>query len=125
MMAIETINLAKPLGPYSTAQRVGGFLFVSGQLGIEPTSGQLASGSIEAETMRVMENLRQVLESTKYGFSDVINAMVYLKDMNEYPAMNAVYGSYFPERKYPSRVAVEVSDLPASARIEISVVTYK
>lgn len=121
---VESVNLTKPLGPYSTAKRVGGFLFVSGQVGVDPTTGQLVEG-FEAETRQVMENIRRVLESTGYNFSDVVNSTVYLKNINDYAVMNTVYGSYFADDTYPSRVTVEVSDLPARARIEISVVAHK
>lgn len=125
MTGVETINLTKPLGPYSTAKRVGGFLFVAGQIGINPASGELDTRGIEAETRQVMENVQRVLELTGFSFSDVIHATVYLKDMKDYAEMNAVYGSYFAEGTYPSRATVEVSNLPARARLEISVVAYK
>lgn len=125
MMAVETINVSKSLGPYSAARRVGGFLFISGQVGIDPATGQLNSGGFEAETEQAMENVGNVLTAAGYSFSDVIKSTVYLKDIDDYGTMNAVYGRYFTEGAYPSRVTVGISNLPARARVEISVVAYK
>jgi 2-iminobutanoate/2-iminopropanoate deaminase len=116
---------AETVGPYSPAVRVGGFLFVSGQIGLDQTTGQLHNESIETETRQVMENLMRILRAEGYDSSHVINAAVYLKNMNDYPKMNLVYGGYFEEGAYPARVAVEVSNLPRQANVEIAVVACK
>ena len=92
MMIVETINVSKSLGPYSVAKRVGEFLFISGQVGIDPATGKLNSRGFEAETEQAMENIRNVLTAAGYSFSDVIKSTVYLKEMDGYGAMNAVYG---------------------------------
>lgn len=113
------------VGPYSPAQQAGGFLFVSGQIGMNWKTGALEAQDIESETRQVLENLTAVLENAGYDTSDVIATTVYLKDMNDYQKMNLIYGGYFPEDSYPARTAVQVAGLPRNARIEISAIAYK
>ena len=113
------------IGPYSPAVRSGRFLFVSGQIALHPESGQLVNDNIEAETRQVLENLSRVLRAAGYDSSHVLSATVYLKNMNDYARVNAVYGGYFPEGRYPARVAVEVSNLPLQANVEIAVIASK
>ena len=113
------------IGPYSPAVRVGPFLFVSGQIGLDQATGALDNGSIEGETKQVMENLMQILRAAGYDSSHVISATVYLKNMNDYAKMNLIYGGYFPEESYPARSAVGVSELPRQANVEIAVVAWK
>ena len=117
--SVETV------GPYSPAVRVGDFLFVSGQIGLDEETGQLRRESIEVETQQVMENLMRILRAEGYDSSHVINANVYLKNMNDYAKMNLIYGGYFQEGRYPARVTVEVSNLPRQANVEISLVACK
>jgi 2-iminobutanoate/2-iminopropanoate deaminase len=121
-------SIIKPvpvIGPYSPAVRVGNFLFVSGQIALDPSTGTLKQDDIAVETRQVLENLRRVLHAAGFDSSHVVSATVYLKNMNDYQKMNAVYGGYFQDGAYPARVAVQVADLPKQANIEISVIAYK
>jgi 2-iminobutanoate/2-iminopropanoate deaminase len=104
---------------------VGGLLFVSGQIALDPETGALRKGSIEEETQQVLDNLRRVLEAAGYSPGDVVNATVYLKNINDYEKMNGVYGAFFPKEGYPARVALEVGNLPRNANVEIAAIAYK
>ena len=113
------------IGPYSPAVRAGKFLFVSGQIGIDPATGDFRNATIEEETRQVLANVAAVLRSAGYDSSHVVSATVYLTDMDDYAKMNAVYGGFFPEGRYPARAAVEVDALPRGANVEIVVVAYR
>jgi 2-iminobutanoate/2-iminopropanoate deaminase len=113
------------IGPYTPAVQAGRFLFVSGQIALDPKTGQMVDGDIETETLQVLNNLRTVLRAAGYDSADVVSATVYLTDMNMYTRVNSVYARFFPEGKYPARVAVQVSKLPKQANVEIAVVGYK
>lgn len=115
----------KTIGPYSPAVRVGNFVFVSGQIGIDQLTGELVSGSIEAETRQALTNVSGVLSSQGYAMPDIVSATVYLKNMEDFQTMNGVYGSFFNDGRYPARATVEVSRLPRNANIEIAVIAYK
>jgi 2-iminobutanoate/2-iminopropanoate deaminase len=128
MSATMKKTIVKPVqvvGPYSPAVRVGNFLFVSGQIGLDQETGQLKNESIETETRQALDNLIRILRSESFDSSDVVSATVYLKNMNDYAKMNLIYGGYFPEESYPARVAVEVSNLPRQANVEIAMVAWK
>jgi len=112
------------IGPYSPAVQVGRFLFLSGQIALDST-GTLRNESIEVETRQVLNNLNFILRSAGYDSSHAVSATVYLKNMNDYQKMNLIYGGYFQEGNYPARVAVEVSNLPRQANVEISLIAYK
>jgi 2-iminobutanoate/2-iminopropanoate deaminase len=121
-------KIVKPvsvIGPYSPAVRVGGFLFVSGQIGLDPETGVFKGDNIESETRQVLDNLARILRAEGYDSSHVVSATVYLKNINDYQRMNQVYGGFFREGNYPARVAVEVGNLPRQANVEISVIAYK
>jgi 2-iminobutanoate/2-iminopropanoate deaminase len=113
------------IGPYTPAVQAGRFLFVSGQIALDPQTGQMVNGDIETETLQVLNNLRIVLRAAGFDSADVVSATVYLTDMNMYARVNKVYAGFFPEGKYPARVAVQVSQLPKQANVEIAVVGYK
>ena len=113
------------IGPYSPAVKVGNFLFVSGQIALDPATGKLVNDSIETETRQVLVNLFRILQAAGYDSSHVISATVYLKNINDYQKMNEVYGSSFPEGRYPARVALEVGNLPRAANVEIAAIAYK
>jgi len=115
----------KVIGPYSPAVRAGKFLFVSGQIALDPETGELRTGTIEIETRQVLDNLRRILAAAGYDSSHVVSATVYLKAMSDYQTMNAIYGGYFQEGAYPARVAVQVAELPRQAHVEIAVIAYK
>jgi 2-iminobutanoate/2-iminopropanoate deaminase len=115
----------KVIGPYSPAVRAGRFLFVSGQIGLDPATGELRNGSIEIETRQVLENLRNVLAVAGFDSSHVVSATVYVKNIGDYQKINGIYGGYFDEGAYPARVAVQVADLPRQANVEISAIAYR
>ena len=118
---ISTEQAPKAIGPYSQATVHGGLVFVSGQIPLDPATGQTVAGSIEAQTRRVLENLRAVLEAAGSSLGAVVRTTVYLKDMAEFPAMNAVYGEFFSENP-PARSTVEVARLPRDVRVEIDAI---
>jgi 2-iminobutanoate/2-iminopropanoate deaminase len=116
---------AYTVGPYSPAQKVGNFLFVSGQIGINQESGILENKDIETETRQALANLMMVLRNSGFDSTDVVQTTVYLKDIADYPKMNNIYGGYFQEGNYPARATVQVAALPRDARVEISAIAYK
>jgi len=118
---IHTDRAPRPIGPYSQAIKFGKFLFTSGQLAIDPTTNQLVNGSIEAQTRRVLDNIKEILEATKSSLKEVIKVTVFLKNMNDYQKFNEVYSLYFEDSK-PARSCVEVSNLPLGAAVEIEVI---
>ena len=118
---IHTDNAPKAIGPYSQAIRVGEFIFCAGQAGLDPSTGNLVSGGIEAETRRVLQNLAAVLEAAGTSCSRVVKTTVFLLDMNEFARMNAVYAEFFPTNP-PARSTVQVARLPKDARVEIEVI---
>ena len=113
------------IGPYSPAVRVGKFLFVSGQIALDPATGTLKQDNIGVETKQVLDNVMRILHAEGYDSSHVVSATVYVRDMKNYPSVNTIYAGYFRENNYPARVAVEVSALPKGANIEIAVIAYK
>jgi 2-iminobutanoate/2-iminopropanoate deaminase len=121
MDVISTSKAPAAIGPYSQAISAGGFLFCSGQIPLDPTSGEMLCGSIEEETGQVMENLKAVLAAAGIGFEQVVKTTIYLVSMDDFPAVNQVYGRYFSEVK-PARVTVAVAALPRGARLEIDAV---
>ncbi|MDX1547374.1 MAG: RidA family protein [Rhodothermales bacterium] len=121
---IATEHAPAALGPYSQAVRVGNALYCAGQLGLDPATGQLAEGGIEAETRQALDNLRAVVEAAGFTMADAVQVQVFLADLNDYQAMNAVYTTYFDESK-PARAAFEVARLPRDARVEIMLTAAK
>jgi 2-iminobutanoate/2-iminopropanoate deaminase len=121
----EYVRPGKTIAPYSPAVRVGGLLFVSGQIALDPATGVLRSENLEIETRQVLDNLNRVLKAAGYDSSQVVSATVYLKNINDYERMNAVYGAFFPQGAYPARVAIEVGNLPRQANVEIAALAYK
>jgi len=111
----------KAIGPYSPAVRAGQLLFISGQVSIEPASGQFVAGDIKAETRRVLENIGALLKAGGLDYSAVVRTTVFLADMNDFAAMNDVYGGFFDE-PYPARATVQAARLPRDARVEIDVI---
>jgi 2-iminobutanoate/2-iminopropanoate deaminase len=119
--AVSSPDAPKAIGPYSQAVRAGQLLFVSGQVPLDPSTGQLVNGDIAAQTRRVFDNLGAVLKAGGRSFADVVRTTVFLADMNDFAAMNEVYGQYFSE-PYPARATVQVARLPKDARVEIDVI---
>jgi len=120
---IHAENAPKPVGPYSQAVRVGRFLFVSGQVAIDPKTGRIAANGIKEQTVRVMENIKAVLETAGYSFNNVIQSNVYLSSMKLFSEFNSEYAKYF-EKEFPARATVGIELMP-EALVEISVVAYK
>ncbi len=119
---IKTPKAPLPIGPYNQAVLHNGTLYISGQIAIEPASGELVSGSIEAETRQVMENLKAILEAAGLSFANVLKCSVFVKDMHDFSRINAVYAEYFDEAIAPARELVEVVNLPRFVNIEISAI---
>ena len=119
--AITAPDAPKAIGPYSPAIRAGNLLFLSGQIPIDPASGVTVEGDIAAQTERVMQNIAALLKAAGASFADVVRTTVFLADMNEFAAMNGVYGTYVGEPA-PARSTVQVSRLPRDARVEIDVI---
>lgn len=111
----------KPIGPYSQAVRAGGFLFCSGQIALDPATGELAGEGVEAQARRVMDNLAAVLEAGGSSFDRVVKTTIFLKSMDDFPKVNAVYGAYFEDAP-PARSTVEVSRLPKGALVEVEAI---
>ncbi|HYW67269.1 MAG TPA: RidA family protein [Candidatus Dormibacteraeota bacterium] len=111
----------KPIGPYSQAIKSNGFLFVSGQVGVDPASGEFAGPTIQLQTERMLENVKAILEAGGASLSHVVKTTVFLKDMNDFAAMNEVYARYFTAAP-PARSTVQVARLPKDALVEIEVV---
>ena len=119
--AISSPDAAKPVGPYSAALRAGELLFVSGQVPIDPATGQMVDGGIDVQTRRVLENIGLLLRAAGLSYSHVVRTTVFLADMNDFKAMNDVYGGFFPE-PFPARSTVQAARLPRDARIEIDAI---
>lgn len=114
----------EPIGPYSQAIQAGNMLFISGQIAIERSSGNIISSDIESETRQVMVNLEKILKAAGFDFSNVVKSSIFLNDMNNFPKVNAIYGEYFTTNP-PARETVEVSRLPKDVNVEISCIAVK
>ena len=119
--AISTTDAPAALGPYSQAIATGNFLFCAGQVPIDPASGELVTGDITAQATQVLQNLGAVLSANGMSYANVVKTTVFLTDLGEFAAMNAVYASYFRE-PFPARSTVQVSALPKGARVEIELI---
>jgi 2-iminobutanoate/2-iminopropanoate deaminase len=111
----------KPIGPYSQAVRANGFLYVSGQVALDPKTGEMAGGDIKQQTERTLENVKGILEAAGSNLQHVVKTTVFLKDMNDFAAMNEVYGKYFTLAP-PARSTAQVARLPKDALVEIEVI---
>jgi 2-iminobutanoate/2-iminopropanoate deaminase len=111
-----------PVGPYSQAIVAGGFVFASGQIPLDPATGKLVEGEIEAQASRVLDNLRAVLEAAGSSLDHVVRASVYLADLAVFPRVNAVYARYFTAEPKPARTTIQVAALPLGAQVEIDAI---
>ncbi len=118
---IQTSNAPAAIGPYSQAVRAGDLLFVSGQIPLDPKTGELIRTGVADETKKVLENLKAILEAAGANFGDVVKTTIFLKDMNQFAAVNEVYGAYFPQ-PFPARATVEVARLPRDVNVEIEAI---
>lgn len=119
---ISTEKGPKAIGPYSQAIRANGFIFISGQVAFDPATGQLVEGDVAKQTTRVLDNLKAIVEAAGSSLEKAIKATVFLKDMNDFTAMNEVYARYFSHQP-PARSTVEVARLPRDVRVEIDLIT--
>jgi 2-iminobutanoate/2-iminopropanoate deaminase len=119
---INTKNAPSAIGPYNQAVLNDNILYTSGQIAIDPVTGNLITADIRKETKQVMENLKALLEVVEMDFSNVLKATIFISDMDNYSIVNEIYASYFEEKSAPARETVEVSRLPKSVRIEISMI---
>ena len=117
---IQTNKVPAPIGPYSQAVIANGFLFASGQIAFDPTTGELVLSSIEAETTQVMENIKAILDEAKINFDHIVKTSIFLSSMDLFAAVNQVYGSYF-SADFPARETVAVKGLPRNVNVEISI----
>jgi 2-iminobutanoate/2-iminopropanoate deaminase len=111
-----------PIGPYNQAVLSGNTLYTSGQIAINPATGDLVLDSIEIETKQVMENMKAVLESAGMTFENVVKSTIFISNMNDFASINSVYGSYFNEKTAPARETVQVACLPKNVNVEISMI---
>ena len=118
---ISTEHGPKAIGPYSQAVKANGFVFISGQIALNPASGQLVEGGIAEQTERVLENLRGIVEASGSSMHKAVKVSVFLKDMNDFAAMNETYARFFPSAP-PARSTVEVARLPRDVRVEIDLI---
>jgi 2-iminobutanoate/2-iminopropanoate deaminase len=123
LSAVSTELAPQALGPYSQAIRAGQFLFIAGQVPIDPATGNLVAGDIGAQTRRVFENLGAILAAGGASFQQVVRTTVYLADLSEFTAMNEVYGTFFTPPQ-PARSTIQAARLPKDARIEVDVIAY-
>jgi 2-iminobutanoate/2-iminopropanoate deaminase len=122
--AISTDRAPRAIGPYSQAIAAGELLFLSGQIPLDPATGELVSGGIEIQTRRVMQNLAAVLEAAGSSFEEVVRTTIFLADLGDFAAVNAVYAEFFPGTP-PARSTVQVAALPRGARVEIDAIARR
>ena len=123
-IVINTLSAPSPIGPYSQAIIAGNFVFVSGQIAINPFNGELVLGDITAETKQVMDNIRSILKEAGVGFNNIVKTSIFLTDMQSFGQVNEVYGTYF-NSEFPARETIQVSALPKNVNVEISVTAFK
>ena len=122
---IKTTEAPAPIGPYNQAILSGNTLYTSGQIAIEPNTGELVLDSIANETKQVMENMKAVLEAADMSFEQFVKSTIFISDMNNFAKINAVYATYFDEKTAPARETVEVANLPKFVNVEISMIAIK
>lgn len=121
---INTTQAPAPIGPYNQAIKAGNHLYISGQIALSPETGELIQGSVSDEARQVLKNLEAVLSAAEYSFADVVKTTIFLRRMDDFAAVNAVYGEYFSENA-PARETVAVAGLPKDVNVEISVIAWK
>jgi len=122
---INTNNAPAPIGPYNQAVLAGNTLYTSGQIAINPSTGELVTSSIEVETTQVLENMKAVLTEAGMTFENVVKTSIFVKNMNDFAKINTVYGHYFNAETAPARETVEVGNLPKFVNVEISMIAVK
>lgn len=122
---INTLNAPAPIGPYNQAILSNGTLYVSGQIAMDPKTGELVDGDIKEEAQQCMENIKAILAEAGMTFENVVKSSIFLSDMNQFSAVNEVYASYFNAETAPARETVEVANLPKFVNVEISMIAVK
>jgi 2-iminobutanoate/2-iminopropanoate deaminase len=122
---ITTKNAPAPIGPYNQAIFSGDTLYISGQIPVNPATGEIVAGGIDLETKQVMNNLKAILEEADLTFENVVKSSIFLSDMGNFTAVNTVYATYFNEKTAPARETVEVANLPKYVNVEISMIAVK
>jgi 2-iminobutanoate/2-iminopropanoate deaminase len=122
---INTTKAPAPIGPYNQAVLIDNTLYTSGQIALDPETMELVIETIEAETSRVMENMKAVLEAAEMTFENVVKSTIFIMDMNDFARINSVYGSYFEEKTAPARETVQVAGLPKGVNVEISMIAVR
>ncbi len=122
---INTLHAPVPIGPYNQAVLSNGTLYISGQIPMDPKTGELVSGNIKTEAQQCMENIKAILTEAEMTFENVVKTSIFLKDMHQFAAINEVYGSYFNVDSAPARETVEVANLPKFVNVEISMIAIK
>ncbi|KQC29360.1 RidA family protein [Flagellimonas eckloniae] len=122
---INTPNAPAPIGPYNQATLMNGTLYISGQIPIDPATGNLVEGDIKKETTQSMENLKAILDEAGMTFDHVVKTSIFIKDMNQFSEINEAYGAYFDAETAPARETVEVANLPKFVNVEISMIAVK
>ena len=122
---IFTENAPAPIGPYNQAVLKGNTLYTSGQIAIDPKTGELVTATIEVETEQVMQNMKAVLEAAGMTFDNVVKTTIFIMDMNDFAKINSVYGFYFSETTAPARETVQVACLPKNVNVEISMIAIQ
>lgn len=120
---VTTEKAPQAIGPYSQGIQAGPFVFISGQIALDPATGELISGDVQAHTERIMENIKAILEAANLSLEAIVKCSIFLQDMSDFAAVNEVYGSYFGD-KPPARATVAVSTLPKGAPVEIDAIAY-
>ena len=124
MKVIKTKKAPAALGPYEAGIKVGNFIFTSGQIPVDPKTNELVTGPIELQARQSLENIKGILEEERYSLNNVVKTTVFLADINDFAAVNKVYGEYFSEHK-PARSCLQVARIPKNAGLEIEVIAYK
>ena len=122
---ITTLNAPTPIGPYNQAVLANGTLYISGQIGLYPHNMEMVKGDVKKETEQVMENLKSVLDAVEMNFNHVVKSSIFLENMDDFSAVNEVYGAYFDNETAPARETIAVKTLPKKVRVEISMIAIK
>ena len=122
---IETSKAPAPIGPYNQAVFAGNTLYISGQIALDPVSGDLKTGDLETETVQVLENLKAIIEEAGLSLDHIVKTSIFISDMNNFGKINEIYGKYFGGNDAPARETVEVANLPKFVNVEISAIAFK
>ena len=122
---ISTPKAPSAIGPYNQATSFEKLVFTSGQIALDPTTMEIVNGGVQEQTKQVMENLKAVLAATNMTFENVIKSTIFISDMNDFTAINSIYGAYFDEKSAPARETVQVAGLPKNVNVEISMIAVQ